>query len=213
MEPDRNMLKCAVKNCRSKYMFDKAIFYFKLPENILLRNEWVSACSLINHVNQQALRICSLHFRNSDYIDKCDSKALNSRYYPKLKENAVPHLNMSKREHSNRVQKREIRRYLLDTQRRIAVKTELDIFFDVHNARSFSCVYGTPFLSKFRNENLVRVCKLEKKIRKLKKQKAKLKFAYRYWREMCSAKTEILKKLFFKKQKMCYSLMQQQHNV
>jgi len=94
--------KCSVFGCRSGYDscadVDKRITFHSFPRDIQLREKWIKANPRKDFVPSKNSRMCSLHFRDDDFVEQhCDTNSsrrnqassteLKKRY---LKPDAVP---------------------------------------------------------------------------------------------------------------------------
>lgn len=191
---------CVIPNCHRKSK-NKNICYFKLPQNRITRKQWVKACKLKRTKDIRFRRICSLHFKKSDFI--CDPGN-----QLKLKDTAVPCIfigsNVSNEYSLNRTQKREIRSYLLDTQRRTLVKRFMDSFFDRRRVLKFlSDLYNSPILKGDKTKKKIK--RLKKVVQKLNQRNKRLISFCNYLKGISAAKSKLLKKLLVDKQALVYS--------
>lgn len=92
-------MRCAVYGCNSnnqKREFKKPVRFYTFPKDNV--NLWVNACCRPNKFNAKNARICSRHFKDSDFERNLAYELLN--YLPrkgrKLKPNAVPTLCLPK---------------------------------------------------------------------------------------------------------------------
>ncbi|GBO42941.1 hypothetical protein AVEN_161317-1 [Araneus ventricosus] len=126
----------------------------------------------------------------------------------KLKDSAVPSVfktddSVSKDYSLYRSQKRDIRSYLIDTQRRVAVKRFLDSFFDRRKVLTFLAnLYNNPPVVG--DKNKLKIQRMREVIRKLNRRNKKLNELYKYWKEISAAKTEMLKNTLTENQRQLY---------
>lgn len=95
-------MRCAVYGCRidnqtKKFLLFRHRFH-TFPRDEIVREKWISACGRPAKFNDQTSRICSKHFSETDYVRNLQHEFLNyvPSQGPKLKADAVPHLDLPK---------------------------------------------------------------------------------------------------------------------
>lgn len=95
---------CAVSTCHnrgpkpsdSKSDEETVISYFSFPKNSELRDKWIKACGRGDNFNPNTSRICSNHFRDSDFVRNLKAELLGYDSPRKfLKKGSVPTVNIS----------------------------------------------------------------------------------------------------------------------
>jgi len=179
------MPKCAVKRCFGRKLID--IVCYPLPQDVMLRQRWLEACD-INNTNVKSIKICSLHFQKSDFNIERISSGRTIEFKKALKKSAIPNINRLKRDASRiRTQKREIRSYVLATQRRFLVNANLGNYSirKISNLALSSCRYSSLFeICEKDNE----IAKLKAVIRTLKRKNDRMKIKYKYWKKLAKRK-------------------------
>lgn len=184
------MPKCAVTGCLKKCR--KTVIYYPLPTDSFRKEQWLNACG-INHHNKPSIKICSLHFKNNDFTAQYISNGGSVIFKKLLKKTAIPTIDTSVIQSKSRLrtQKREIRSYVLATQRRFAVNAYLDKYSlrTLSNLALSSCRYNSALLYKIcEKEN--EVSGLKELIKKLRQKNLKLKLKYQYWKK-CALKRDM----------------------
>lgn len=173
------MVKCAVKGCLKKCKNN--VIYYPLPIDSMRRKQWLDACFI--KYSKPSMKICSLHFRSNDFVARYATDGKSLIFKKVLKENAIPNVDNSveSNKRCSRTQKREIRSYVLATQRRLAVKTYLDKYSlsSVNKLCRLSYTCNLVLLQKM-HEKQNEISELKKLVNKLKKKNLKLKMKYQY---------------------------------
>lgn len=178
------MSECAVKGCFKNS--HKNVTYYSLPTNNVKRRLWLKACN-IKECSDSSIKICSLHFRNKDFKIQRVKNSECTEYKKMLRENAIPNANnIVKLEKSrSRTQKREIRSYVLATQRRFAVHSNFDKYSlcTLSNLALSSCRYNSALLYKI-CERDSEIYHLENLVKSLRRKNEKMKLKYKYWKKL-----------------------------
>ena len=91
------MPRCAVVNCHCGYDgFPTPVRWFKVPKSQARRDQWEFRMNRKDFKITEHTQICSIHFKEDDYIPECDNKDSSGRKRKKrhLKSSAVPSLHM-----------------------------------------------------------------------------------------------------------------------
>lgn len=95
-------MRCAVFGCskdnQSKDFKENPVKFYTFPKEGIIRKQWVLACCRNDKFNADNARICSRHFTESDFERNLQHELLNytTKSGPKLKEDAVPSLDLPK---------------------------------------------------------------------------------------------------------------------
>lgn len=93
-----SMIKCAVESCPNvfqRYNADCGFKCFDFPRNNDLCAVWKQVCKIPPHCNTENLKICSDHFDIGDYDMIYAHSIKNGEYVSKLKDGAIPHVNLN----------------------------------------------------------------------------------------------------------------------
>ena len=91
------MPRCAVVNCHCGYDgFPTPGRWFKVPKSQARRDQWEFRMNRKDFKITEHTQICSIHFKEDDYIPECENKDSSGRKRKKrhLKSSAVPSLHM-----------------------------------------------------------------------------------------------------------------------
>ncbi|PSN37136.1 hypothetical protein C0J52_20172 [Blattella germanica] len=94
------MPNCAVEICGNNNRNTKGtnIIYHQFPKAVDVCSAWVHACKRQDKINLTHARVCSDHFCESDYVRDLKSELLKTETKRRLKETAVPSVNLSKQQ-------------------------------------------------------------------------------------------------------------------
>ncbi|XP_044749802.1 THAP domain-containing protein 11-like [Coccinella septempunctata] len=125
---------CCVYNCSSRKGKSRAIHFHKFPkedastvhitnslgmlEKVDRRKEWIKRLLMGKPVTNN-MRVCSLHFQDSDYI--ATGSVLQHMKAPKLKVTAVPSRNLPERKFSKALNRASIERRKQRLEKRSAI--------------------------------------------------------------------------------------------
>lgn len=177
------MTDCAVKGCLKKNK--KNSVYYHLPDDTVRRKLWLDACDIRYY--DKFTMICSLHFRNSDFYIHRIKNGKSFVFKKLLKNSAIPNIDNIVKHNKirSRIQKREVRSYVLATQRRCSVTANLDKYSlrTLSNLALASCRYNSALLYKI-CEKEGEISELKEQINKWRKKHLKMKIKYQNWKKI-----------------------------
>ncbi|GBM08020.1 hypothetical protein AVEN_71459-1 [Araneus ventricosus] len=90
------MSTCAVATCSNYHRKtqEKGVVYHVFPVSPNLNKIWILKCKRQGHINVKYARICSDHFRPSDYMDDMKNRLLGLNQKKILNPDAVPSVNL-----------------------------------------------------------------------------------------------------------------------
>ncbi|GBM83837.1 hypothetical protein AVEN_134533-1 [Araneus ventricosus] len=107
-----NMSTCAVATCSNYFRKtkDKGVIYHEFPVCPNLNKLWISKCKRQDHINVKYARICSHHFRSSDYMDDMKNYILDLNQKKIFKPDVVPSVNLPLQDNGEDVSSRSERK-------------------------------------------------------------------------------------------------------
>ncbi|XP_045112603.1 uncharacterized protein LOC123505423 isoform X2 [Portunus trituberculatus] len=95
------MTKCAINGCSNNKCNKQGNFHFyRFPKTKSVARQWINACSRTDKLNPETARVCSQHFKATDYTHSCIIKSelfgKSSVAVRSLNANAVPSLFLPK---------------------------------------------------------------------------------------------------------------------
>ncbi|XP_063830721.1 peroxynitrite isomerase THAP4-like [Ostrinia nubilalis] len=77
------MTNCAISNCKNhSRVANKGITYHRFPTNPIVKEKWINATGKKNWFPSKYSTICSIHFKNDDFLVTEKSKRLHETAYP-----------------------------------------------------------------------------------------------------------------------------------
>ncbi|GBO10100.1 hypothetical protein AVEN_31587-1 [Araneus ventricosus] len=107
-----SMSACAVATCPNYHRKTKGkgVIYHMFPVCPNLNKIWISKCKRKDRINVKYARICSDHFRPSDYMDDMKNRLLGLNQKKILKPDAVPSVNLPLKDNGEDVSSRSERK-------------------------------------------------------------------------------------------------------
>ncbi|XP_071525284.1 transposable element P transposase [Panulirus ornatus] len=89
---------CSISSCLSNYsQGNESVIFHRFPKDNTVRREWITACGQQDIINPNNARICSLHFKPSDYERNMKYELLRQpvpKNQRRLKAGAVPTIHL-----------------------------------------------------------------------------------------------------------------------
>ncbi|GBN62631.1 hypothetical protein AVEN_271709-1 [Araneus ventricosus] len=106
------MSACAVATCPNYYRKTKGkgVIYHTFPVCPNRNKIWISKCKRQDHINVKYARICSDHFRPSDYMDDMKNRLLGLNQKKILKPDVVPSVNLPLQDNGEDISSRSERK-------------------------------------------------------------------------------------------------------
>ncbi|GBM73070.1 Transposable element P transposase [Araneus ventricosus] len=176
------MSACAVATCPNYHRKTKGkgIIYHIFPVCPNRSKIWISKCKRQDHINVKYARICSDHFRPSDYMDDMKNRLLGLNQKKILKPDAVPSVNLPLQDNGEDISSRSERKRSILREAKIRLKClspkkvcetpSMEPFTTPTNEKICSSCFGTQ------KENallLERIRFLEKELEKTKEETKK----------------------------------------
>ncbi|GBM41448.1 Transposable element Tc3 transposase [Araneus ventricosus] len=119
-----SMSACAVATCPNHHRRTKGkgVMYHMFPVCPNRIKIWISTCKRHDHINVKYARICSDHFRPSDYVDDMENRLLGLNQKKILKPDAVPSVNLPLQDNGEDISSRSERKRSILREAKIRLK-------------------------------------------------------------------------------------------
>ncbi|GBN95941.1 hypothetical protein AVEN_113697-1 [Araneus ventricosus] len=106
------MFACADATCLNYHRKTKGkvVIYHMFPACPNRNKIWISKCKRQDHINVKYARICSDHFRPSDYMNDMKNRLLGLNQKKILKPDAVPSVNLPLQDNEEDISSRSERK-------------------------------------------------------------------------------------------------------
>ncbi|GBN52484.1 hypothetical protein AVEN_14654-1 [Araneus ventricosus] len=139
-----SMCACAVATCPNYHRKTKSkgVMYHMFPVCPNRNKIWISKCKRQDHINVKYARICSDHFRPSDYMDDMKNRLLGLNQKKILKPDAVPSVNLPLQNNREDISSRSERKRKRNILREAKIRLKCLSPKKACEADSFSGIFG-----------------------------------------------------------------------